>query len=61
MTKMSRRDLIQFTPDITDCPYSGKIFEKAASMKRGAADEPSLQYFYDAKQMEQMSKSNKTK
>ncbi len=54
---MSRKDLIQFTNDITDCPYD------STGTKRGASklEEPSLQYFYDAKQMEEMNQSNKRK
>ena len=58
MAKMTRKDLIQFTHDITDCPYE---LTMASGIKRDASqlDEPSLQYFYDAKQMAEMNKLNK--
>ena len=57
MMKMNRKDLIQFTHDITDCPYD----TSNTSMKRASSqlEETSLQYFYDAKQMAEMNKSNK--
>ena len=57
MLKMSRKDLIQFTHDITDCPYDATN----TSMKRASSqlEESSLQYFYDSKQMAEMNKSNK--
>lgn len=62
MSKMDHRDLIQSTHDTTNCPYDNeiKIIQSTAdSMKRKQQNEQSMQYFYDAKQIEQMSKSNK--
>ena len=55
MSHMDRKDLIQFSADTTTSPYEAQI---TAPMKR-SNDEASLQYFYDAKQMESMNKTAK--
>lgn len=57
MVKMSRKDLIQFSHDMTDCPYDTN--DKSNKRASSQLEEPSLQYFYDAKQMAEMNKSNK--
>jgi hypothetical protein len=51
MSYMDRKELIKFIPETTQSPY-----DESQSKKRPLEDEPSLQYFYDAKQIEKMSK-----